>query len=183
MTGVAFSYGVACGPDRVRELMLDEAFLHAFVAKQHATEKKITVDRDREVSTLSWSIRLDGELPGIVTRFVGHTADLHLAFDLCNSKLEMTAKAKRLGTLTCDFTVEGAEDGVTSGVAGVGGVNLGSGSVLHIEGRVSVSGPFGGMAETTVRDQVIEPVFREDLVPLLSEWCMRRHGESDATPA
>jgi hypothetical protein len=33
-----------------------------------------------------------------------------------------------------------------------------TGSSLRVDGRLSVNGAFGGMAETTVRDQVIEPV-------------------------
>lgn len=178
MTSVSFAYEVKCGPQRVRQLLLDEAFLHAFVDEQHAIQKTVTVDHDRQASTLSWSIRLDGELPGIVTMFVGRTADLHLVFDLGAGKLEMIAKAKRKGTLKCDLRIE-PNDGPTSVGGGDSEPSASpGGGVLRIDGRLSVSGAFGGQAESTVRDQVIKPVFREDLVRMLNEWCTPRTGQS-----
>lgn len=88
MTAVAFRYHVTCPPERVRAYMLEEAFLHTFVDEQHPTDKTITVDPERETSTLSWTIRLDGDFPSLVTRFVGRAADLQLVFDLWNSKLD-----------------------------------------------------------------------------------------------
>ncbi len=97
MTGVSFAYEVNCSPERVKGLLLDKTFLHAFVDEQHATKKTVNVDREGQVSTLSWSIRLDGDLPGVVSMFVGRTADLHLVFDLGNGKLDMTAKAEAQG--------------------------------------------------------------------------------------
>ncbi len=142
MTSVALEYQVNCPPERVKALMLDETFLHAFLDEQHPTTKTLVIDRDRQTSALSWTIRLDGDLPPLITRFVGRTADLRLAFDLRDSRVDMTAKAKRTGTLACDFRID--SDGV-------------AGTALRVDGRLSVSGAFGGMAETTVRDQVIEP--------------------------
>ena len=181
MTGVTFAYEVDCTPARVAELLLNEAFLLAFADKQHATEKTVSVDRDRQASTLSWTIRLDGDLPGLVTRFVGRTARLHLVFNLGDSKLDMTAKANRSGTLACDFRVEAgptspaeaADDAADRRPDGP------RGSVMHLDGRLSVSGFLGSLAETTVRDEVIKPVFGKDLVPLLEEWCAQNPGESD----
>jgi len=69
-----------------------------------------------------------------------------------------TPEAKRTGILACDFRID--SDGAV-------------GTTLWVDGRLSVSGAFGGMAETTVRDQVIEPVFRDDLVRLLNVWSMQ----------
>ena len=180
MTGVTFAYEVDCTPDRVKELLLNEAFLLAFADKQHATETTVSVDRDRQASTLSWTIRLDGDLPGLVTRFVGRTARLRLVFNVGDSKLDMTAKANRSGTLACDFRVEAAGPTTADSADDVAdhGTDGPQGSVLHLDGRLSVSGFLGSLAETTVRDEVIKPVFEEDLVPLLKEWCAQSPDES-----
>jgi hypothetical protein len=181
MTGVTFAYEVDCTPERVKELLLNEAFLLAFADKQRATETTVSVDRDRQASTLSWTIRLDGDLPGIVTRFVGRTARLHLVFNLGDSKLDMTAKANRRGTLACDFRVEAPGPTTADSTADSAdrGTDRQQGSVLHLDGRLSVSGFLGSLAETTVRDEVIKPVFEKDLVPLLKEWCPQNPGKGD----
>ncbi len=164
MASVSLAYPVECSRERVKELLLDEAFLDAFVKEQHPTQKMITIDRAGEKSVMSWTIYLEGDLPSLVTRFVGRSADLHLIFDLRESKMDMTATAKRRGTLTCAFSID---------------VDESSRSTLRFEGHVSVSGPFGGLAENTVRDQIIAPVLREDLVRLLQDWCAdERRGET-----
>lgn len=164
MTNVEFLYRTGCSPERAKELLLDEAFLHAFVDEQHPVQKTITVDRGAQESTMAWTIRLDGDLPALVTRFVGRTAELHLVIDLRAATLHMSAKAKRTGTMTCELRIDG--DGA-------------AGSVLNVKGELCVSGAFGGMAETTVRDQIITPVFREDLVRLLDERCQEQGGKDN----
>lgn len=95
MTSLALEYQVNRPPERVKALMLDETFvraagvlrwlLHAFMDEQHPTTKTLVIDQDRQTSALSWTIRLDGDLPPLITRFVGRTADLRLAFDLRDS--------------------------------------------------------------------------------------------------
>lgn len=69
MTSVALEYQVNHPPERVKALMLDETFLHAFMDEQHPTTKTFVIDQDRQTSALSWTIRLDGDLPPLITRF------------------------------------------------------------------------------------------------------------------
>lgn len=163
MTSVEFRFGVDCGAERVKELLLHPPFLHAFVEAEGAVEKAITVNRDQGTSTLTWSIRLDGDLPGLVTQFIGRTAELHLVFDLANSTLDLTARAKRNATLICEFRIEP-------------GVDIRS--VLHLVGDLKVNGMLGGLAEGVARDQIVKKVF-EDLVRLLHEWRVSDIGERD----
>lgn len=155
MTSVKLAYPVECPPERVRALLLDERFLHALVDQQHPRRKTIRVDHSSQRSTLSWRIRLEGELPKLVTRFAGRVVDLRLVFDLRASKLKMTANAHHTGNLSCDFLIRshGSKE-----------------SVLLIDGTLLVSGPFGSKAEEAVRDKLVKPVFRKGLVRLLNEW-------------
>lgn len=154
MAGINRRYTVRRSEADVRRLLLDERFLEAFVDMQHGTDKEITVDH-AERSTSKWTNNLEGELPSLVLRFVGRRAHLVLTLDLANAELGMEAKAKRRGDLKAEFKMigEGPDQ-----------------CVLTVDGTVYVSGAFGGLAESIVRDEVIVPVFEEDLVPLLESW-------------
>lgn len=156
VASISLTCPIACPPHRVRQLLLDEAFLAAFVDEQEPVHRSIAVDRGVSQSDLKWTISLDGDLPELVTTFVGRRADLQLVFDLRVDQVRMTARAKRTGTLQCAFRI------VPVGAAA---------SMFHLDGEVKVGGMLGGLAEGTLRDQVIEPVFREDLVRLLQQWC------------
>lgn len=161
MASIDATYPIKCSAERVKVALLDERFHDAFVGEQHPTDKAIQVDRAAQRSVLSWTIRLDGDLPGVVTQFVGRKADLHLVFDLADMTLLMTAKAKRNGKMNADFSIEPVDA---------------ANCTFRITGEVSVGGFMGGLAESTVRDQVIKPVIGEDLVRLLEEWCDREDG-------
>lgn len=161
MTGVQLVLTSCCSPERVQTLLLTEPFLSAFISEQHPNRQRIDVDMERRTSRSAWSIDLQGELPSVVTRFVGRSADIELTFNLLAMRLALRAEAKREGLLNASLALASSEAG---------------GCTLSLEGSLTVSGAFGGLAETTVRDQIIVPVLEEDLIRLLDEWCT---GDSD----
>lgn len=155
MAGVDRRFAVRRAEHDVRRLLVDEGFLHAFVDLQHPVAKQISADPSAQSSTCRWTSSLDGEIPGLVQRFVGDHVNIVLVMDLKNGTLRMNAEAKRRGDLTAQLRITGDGD---------------QQSALSIDGEVRVSGFGGGLAESTVRDEVIVPVFQEDLVPLLEKW-------------
>ena len=159
MTTLRLTLDVDCAPQRVRELLLTESFLDAFVAEQHPVQHAVRVDSPRQRSECDWTIDLEGDLPSLVARFVGRRADIRLVFDLRDHRILLDAKAKRDGHLSCSMHVVPAGAGRAE---------------IVIDGSLHVSGAFGGMAEGTVKDQVIVPVLKEDLVRLLEQWSSGR---------
>ncbi len=156
MIPVQLTLHVACPPERVEQQLLDETFLQAFVATQHPVEQHVHVDPSTRLSESQWTVDMQGELPAVVARFVGRRARINLVFALAASEVRMRAEANRDGRMTCSLELTGDGSG---------------GTTMTLDGSLSVSGAFGGMAEGMVRDQVVVPVLRDDLGPLLEELC------------
>ena len=158
MKRLQFESRLDCPVERVRELLLDEGFLAAFVAGQHPASHRVDVDRAAGRSAAQWSVSLPGSVPGIVRTLVGDTLDVTLTIDLGPAmRLDVDATGKRTGRLRSTLTLEPGEGG---------------GTRLTVDGEVSVSaGLMSGQAETLARDQVLRPVLERDLVGLLAERC------------
>lgn len=155
MSTLSFASEVNRSVAEVHAMLLDETFLAAFVEEQHPSSKSIRVDSSVERSELRWRVDLEGDLPLLVTRFVGKTAEISLTFDLRAERLRMSAHARREGFADASLLIRSSGDSATT---------------IRIDGKVTVSGPLSSVAEVPARDHIIMPVLGEDLVPMLQRW-------------
>lgn len=146
-----------CPPERVRALLVDSAFLEAFVHEQHPTEHRIDVDSAGRTGTAAWTVSLPADVPGIVKQIVGSRLSLTLTVDVsAEGHLHLDAVGKKSGQVRTALTLEPAAGGTR----------------LLIKGVVDVSaGLLSGQAAKLARDQVVKPVLHEDLFRLLRDWC------------
>lgn len=156
MADVEFSHHSPCPPQRIRQLLLNEAFLEEFVHRQNPQESAIHVDQDAKISISRWVNVFGDDVHGIVKALVGNRADIELTVDAnVPGRLDVRAKASRTGTMSAALEI----------------VSEKSGSWVSIVGSMHVSGFLGEVAAGQARDLVIKPILTEDLFPLLDEWC------------
>ena len=159
MAAIDLAASVSARPERVRALLLDRDFLRAFVDEQEPTSCEVSVDEAAQCSRARWTVRLPNDVPGLVKKIVGEALAVDLMIDLLEGRVDVDASAKKEAKMRSTLTL--TETGGSTHVA--------------IKGTVDVfAGLLSGQAASLARDQVIEPVFREDLFRLLNEWSARR---------
>ena len=163
MSQVSFTRDVACGRDRIRELLLDHEFLTQFVKLQHPVEYDISVNVDESTSTMSWVVLTDG-IPGIVRRFVGETIPIRMVIT------PPGITADQDGSVNLDL--EGKVRGQLQASLGVQSIDQHlADTAIAIHGSFNISaGLLSGKASDMARDHLIVPLFGE-LADLLQKWC------------
>jgi len=142
--------------DVLQRLLLDPQMLEAFIDQQHPTVKRVDVDRRARRSTLVWTTTLDGQVPGIVSRFVGRSFDITASLSAETGPLSIDIRGKHDGNLRGSLELDMVDANTTR---------------ITVRGDITISVGIGsGTAEKLARDQVLEPIFVEDLFPLLREW-------------
>ena len=162
MSEVSFTRDIACGPDRIRELLLNHEFLTQFVKLQHPVEYDVSVSVDKSTSTMSWVV-LTTRIPGIVRRFVGETIPMCLvitspgiASDQDGSvNLDLEGKIK--GRLQASLSVHSIDQ------------RLGH-TAVAVRGPFKIdAGLLSGKASDMARDHLVVPLLGQ-LADLLQEW-------------
>jgi hypothetical protein len=164
MSEVSFARDIACGPDHIRELLLDRVFLTQFVKGQHPVEYDVLVNGDESSSSTGWVVLTEG-IPGIVRRLVGQTIPMHL-------DIGFPGTTDQDGSLS--VVLEGKVKGRLQGA-----LSLQSSSGHPAQTTLTVSGPLrinagliSAKASDMARDHMIVPLLGE-LGDLLQEWCTR----------
>ena len=162
MSEVSFSRDLACGPDRIRELLLDHEFLTQFVRLQHPMEYDISVNVDESTSTMAWAVSTE-RIPGIVRRFVGETIPIRMVITPPgitpgqDGSVNLSLEGKVKGQLQASLSVQSIDQDLAH-------------TAIAVHGPFNVSaGLLSGKASDMARDHMIVPLLGE-LADLLQEW-------------
>jgi hypothetical protein len=163
MSKVSFTRDIACGRDRVRELLLNHEFLTQFVKLQHPVEYDISVNMDESTSTMGWVVLTEG-IPGIVRRFVGETIPIRMVITSPgitpdqDGSVTLNLQGKVKGQLQASLIVQPIDQHLAR-------------SAMAVRGPFNVSaGLLSGKASDMARDHLIVPLLGE-LADLVQEWC------------
>ena len=163
MSEVSFTRDIACGSDRIRELLLNREFLTQFVKLKHPVEYDVSVNDDESSSTTVWVVLTEGA-PGIVRRLIGDTIPMRLIIRFQGNTpdqdgsvfvvLEGKVKGRLQGSLSMQSIGQHAAQ-----------------TAIAVRGPLNVdAGLVSGKASNMARDHMILPLLIE-LTDLLDEWC------------
>jgi Protein of unknown function (DUF2505) len=164
MSKVSFTREVACERDRIRQLLLNEDFLRAYVADQHPVDNVIIVKIDQDSSTTDWGVPTDG-IPDMFRGFVGKTVPITLAITPPgitpeqDGSIHLDLKGKVSGKLRASLNLLPASQDPAN-------------TIMAVRGPLSIhiSVPFlSGTASNMARDHLVIPVL-EELALLLEQW-------------
>ncbi len=163
MAEVAFARDIACGRDRIRELLLNRDLLTQFVTKQHPIEYDVGVDPDTWSSTVTWVISTDG-IPRVFRGLVGGTVPIRLVI------VSRTGSPDEDGSVHVD--VDGKVAGRLRAALRMTPVDQDTAhTALAIRGPLEIrAGLLGGKASSMSRDHVILPMLGQ-LTDLIEQWC------------
>jgi len=163
MSEVLFTRDIACGRDRIRELLLDHEFLTQFVKLQHPVEYDISVNVDESTSTLGWVVSTE-RIPGIVRRFIGETIPIRMVITSPgitpgqDGSVKLNLEGKVKGQLRASLSVQSIDQQLTH-------------TTVTVHGPFNISaGLLSGKASDMARDHMIAPLLG-GLADLLQEWC------------
>jgi hypothetical protein len=163
MSEVSFSRDIACGCNRIRELLLNHEFLTQFVKLQHPVEYDISVNVEQSTSTMGWVVLTEG-IPGIIRRFVGETIPIRMVITSPgitpdqDGSVNLDLEGKVKGQLQTSLSAESIEQHLAH-------------TAIAIRGSFNISaGLLSGKASDMARDHLIVPLLGE-LADLLQEWC------------
>ena len=160
MSEVLFTRDIACGRDRIRELLLDHEFLTQFVKLQHPVEYDISVNVDESTSTLGWVVSTE-RIPGIVRRFIGETIPIRMVTSPGitpgqDGSVKLNLEGKVKGQLQASLSVQSIDQQLTH-------------TTVTVHGPFNISaGLLSGKASDMARDHMIVPLLGE-LADLLQE--------------
>ena len=162
MSEVSFTRDVACGRDRIRELLLDHEFLTQFVKLQHPVEYDISVNVNESTSTMGWVVSTEG-IPGIVRRFIGETIPIRMVITSPGISPDQD------GSVSLDL--EGKVKGRLQASLGVQPIDQHlAPTAMAVHGQFTINaGLLSGKASDMARDHLIVPLLGE-LADLLQEW-------------
>jgi len=171
MSEVSFTRDIACGRDRVRELLLDHEFLTQFVKLQHPVEYDIRVNLEESTSTLGWAVSTE-RIPGIVRRFIGETIPIRMVITSPritpdqDGSVNLNLEGKVKGQLQASLTVQSIDQRLApTAVAAC------AHTAMAVRGTFNINaGLLSGKASDKARDHLIVPLLVE-LADLLQEWC------------
>jgi hypothetical protein len=163
MSEVSFTRDIACGCDRILELLLDHEFLTHFVTQQDPVEHDISVNADESISTITW-LRSTGGMPGIARRIVGENIPITMVITSPgvspdhDGSVNLALEGKVKGRLQASLTVQPIDQPVPN-------------AVMAIHGPFTMNaGLLSGKASDMARDHLIVPLLG-DLADLLQESC------------
>ena len=78
MSKITFEREIACGRDRIQELLLNREFLRKFVMQQHPVGNQIDINIEESTSRTDWGVATEG-IPGPFRGLVGETVPISLA--------------------------------------------------------------------------------------------------------
>ena len=161
MSEVSFTRDIACGRDRIRELLLNHEFLTQFVKLQHAVEYDISVNIDESTSTMTWAV-LTERIPGIVRRFVGETIPIRMVITSPgitpgqDGSVYLNLEGKVKGQLQASLSVQPIDQHLAH-------------TAVAVRGPFNISaGLLSGRASDMARDHMIVPLLGQ-LADLLQE--------------
>jgi Protein of unknown function (DUF2505) len=162
MSQVSFARDIACGRDRIRELLLDREFLTEFIKQRNPVEYDVSVNDDESSSTMAWVVLTEG-IPGIFRRFVGDTIPIRLVITSQGStpdqdgSVHVDLEGKVPGRLRASLTLlSDDQHPARTAVAVRGPLNISAGLI-------------SGKASDMARDHMIIPIL-EELVDLIEKW-------------
>jgi len=160
MSEVLFTRDIACGRDRIRELLLDHEFLTQFVKLQDPVEYDISVNVNESTSTLGWVVSTE-RIPGIVRRFIGETIPIRMVTSPGitpgqDGSVKLNLEGKVKGQLQASLSVQSIDQQLTH-------------TTVTVHGPFNISaGLLSGKASDMARDHMIVPLLGE-LADLLQE--------------
>jgi hypothetical protein len=162
MSEVSFTRDIACGRDRIRELLLDHEFLTQLVKLQHPMEYDISVDVDEFTSTMGWEMLTEGP-PGIIRRFIGETIPIRMVITSPgitpdqDGSVNLNLEGKVKGQLQASLSVQPIGHQPTH-------------TAMAVHGQFNISaGLLSGKASDMARGHLVVPLL-EALADLLQEW-------------
>jgi Protein of unknown function (DUF2505) len=162
MSEVSFARDIACGRDRIRELLLNHEFLTQFVKLQHPVEYDISVNVDESTSTMDWVVSTE-RIPGIVRRFVGETIPIHMVITSPgitpdqDGSVTLDLEGKIKGRLQASLSAQSIDQHLAD-------------TAIGARGTFNISaGLLSGKASDMARDHLVVPLLGE-LADLLQEW-------------
>lgn len=163
MSEVSFGRNVACGRERIDELLVTREFLARFVELQHPVQYEITVGADESSSTIVWVVSTDG-LPGIFRGKLGRTVPIRLVVASRGSGpdrdgvVQVDLEGKVTGRLRASLSLLPLGQPPTR-------------TAMTVRGPLTIdAGLLSGKASSMARDHVILPILGE-LADLFEEWC------------
>ena len=160
MSDLRFSRTVACGAARCRTLLLDPAFLAAFVDLQHPIGPRITVSAETASSVLAWTVATEG-IPAIFARLVPKTVPIHLT-------IAVPEPAGTGGAISLDIT--GKPSGTLRASLQLAPAPGDAGTTVKVDGSFRIDlGLLSGRASGYLKDGLILPIL-EELADLLEQW-------------
>jgi hypothetical protein len=162
MSEVSFTRDIACGRDRIRELLLNHEFLTQFVKLRHPVEYDISVNVDESTSTMGWVVSTE-RIPGIVRRFVGETIPIHMVITPPgirpdqDGSVTLDLEGKIKGRLQASLSTQSIDQHLAH-------------TAMAVHGPFNISaGLLSGKASDMARDHLVVPLLGE-LADLLQEW-------------
>jgi hypothetical protein len=141
----------------VRALLLDAGFLERFAQLQHPEPGSVAAEIDPEQGTsrVSWTWVVTGSVPKIAEKFVGR--QVFIEFQLrpdTHGTITVRARARRSAVMTGDLLLNAAADNTR----------------LAVRGDIRVdAGVASRPLEKLAKEQLLLPILRDELVPLLRE--------------
>lgn len=165
---VNFEHEVPCSPEAVRGCLLTRAFWDEFLRGGNAIDPEVEFLEGQDAAHVRWKVAIPSDVPRIVTMLVGSRIRLDLRMPLKHGeewRLDIDAHARRSAHLRSNFFIELDGDG----------------SRFRLDGSFKVdTHVMRGTAEHEGWKEVVEPLLREELVPLLSRCCTGGVGAPDA---
>lgn len=161
MSDLDYSRDVACPLDRCRTLLVDEAFLTAFVELQEPIEPRIKVAPETWSSTLEWSVATEG-IPAVFSRLLPKTVPVRLVINVpadsgSAGSISLDLEGKPSGRLraSLELAASGEEQDRTA---------------LGVQGSFKIDlGLLSGTVANYLKPELIVPIL-DELADLLEQW-------------
>jgi hypothetical protein len=163
MSEIDFTRDIACGRERIRELLLNREFLTRFLELRHPVTFEISVEAAEWSSTLDWVTSTEG-IPGIFRRLVGDTVPIRLVIvsrgtapdDDGSVHVDLEGKASGQLRSSLSLTSVGQHPARTA---------------MAVRGQLDIAaGLLSGKASSMAREHLIVPILGQ-LTDLIEESC------------
>jgi hypothetical protein len=164
LSDLAYVRDVKCEMERCRALLLDEAFLAAFVDLQHPIDPRIAVSLETRSSSLQWTVATEG-IPAVFSRVIPKTVPVHLKITVPEGSgppgaISVDLPAKPSGELRASFALSAKDDAPGR-------------TALAVTGSFKINlGIVSGKAASYLKAELIIPIL-DELADLLEVWAER----------